>query len=529
MFSGPASCAFELTCVERIEEAEKYLAGHSVDLALLDVAESNPQRLEAVRLARTVTPRVAVVLLTSPDDEPIADQANQEGVHGYLVKGQIDPQILMRTLGNAVGCKIFEQMLCNEEQRARIEFDCASDALVSADRGGNITFLNPAGERMTGWPLNEAAGRLLTSVFRIVDPGSRKAIPDPMPSAAWQDQTENLPSSVVLIHRDGGEFFIEEFVAPIDEGNGQVTGTAIVFREVGAAKRGNLELIKSADNAVHHVRKDGRQRHRCCEPEINLGAVTKQSIEQGLEHALERNELALHYQPKINLRTGAISGAEALSRWMHPTEGSVSPRQFLPIAEESGMILPIDRWALREACAQATAWVHAGMPATSVAVNVSEAQFQTEDFPRGLFAILASTHLDPRSLELDVSESALMKYPERTIIILKVLREVGVRVSVDNFGMGNSTIGSLRKLPLHALKIDRSFVRQITTDPGGKAVVAGIIGMGRQLNLRVIAAGVETSDDLEFLWAQDCDEAQGNFISQPLPPEQLTSLLARAS
>jgi EAL domain-containing protein (putative c-di-GMP-specific phosphodiesterase class I) len=248
-------------------------------------------------------------------------------------------------------------------------------------------------------------------------------------------------------------------------------------------------------------------------------------IEHDLRLALERNELTLHYQPKIDLKTGAISGTEALARWLHPTIGSVPPGKFIPIAEESGLILPIGSWTLCKACMQARAWADGGMPAKAMAVNISVTQFQNEDFLGGIFAILGATGLDPESLELDLTENVLMAHPERTAFVLKTLKDRGVQVTIDNFGTGSSDVSSLQKLPLAALKIDRSLVRKITTVPNGMTTVKTIIGVGRSLNLRVIAQGVETAEDLEFLWEHDCDEAQGNYFSLPVPPEQLASLL----
>jgi EAL domain-containing protein (putative c-di-GMP-specific phosphodiesterase class I) len=288
----------------------------------------------------------------------------------------------------------------------------------------------------------------------------------------------------------------------------------------------NVEtLIKNADAAMYQAKKNGRHSYQFFRQDMNLPTVDHEFIEDNLRRALERNELTLHYQPIIDLKTGAINGAEALSRWLHPTRGAIPPGQFIPIAEESGLILPIGAWVFGEACTQAQAWADAGMPARTMAVNVSGVQFQSRDFLDELFAALSKTGLDPGLLELDLTESVLMNHPERTAFILKTLRDKGVQVSVDNFGTGNSSLSSMRKLPLTALKIDRSFLRQITTVPDGTTVVGAFINMGRSLNLRVIAQGVETAEDLEFLWAHDCDEAQGNFFSRPVPPDQLAKLL----
>jgi len=283
-------------------------------------------------------------------------------------------------------------------------------------------------------------------------------------------------------------------------------------------------LIRNADTAMYQAKKNGCQGCQFYSPELKVCTFESQFTVEDLRCALERNELTLHYQPKFDLKTGTITGAEALSRWNHPTRGIVPPGEFIPFAEESGLMLPIGDWVFAEACTQARAWADASRSAKTMDVNVSGAQFQSGGFLEGLFAVLSKTGLDPALLELDVTESVLMNDPERTVFILKTLRDRGVQVSVDNFGMGASSLSSMQKLPLNALKIDRSIVRQITTVPGGMATVKTVIDMGRSLHLRVIAEGVETAADLEFLWEYDCDEAQGNFFSRPVPPDQLTKL-----
>jgi diguanylate cyclase (GGDEF)-like protein/PAS domain S-box-containing protein len=283
-------------------------------------------------------------------------------------------------------------------------------------------------------------------------------------------------------------------------------------------------LIKNADTAMYRAKKNGCQSCEFYSSELNVCTFERQFTKEDLERALERNELTLHYQPKVNLKTGAITGSEALSRWNHPTHGTVLPGQFIPIAEETGLILAIGAWVFDEACSQARSWADAGVPAKTMAVNVSGVQFQSESFLDVLFAAINKTGLDPSILELDVNESVLMRDPERSAFVLKALRDKGVHVSVDQFGTGNSSLSSMQKLPVNALKIDRSFLRQITTIPGGTAAVEAFIDMARGLHLRVIAQGVETVEDLEFLWAHDCDEAQGNFFGPPVPPGQLAKL-----
>jgi diguanylate cyclase len=253
--------------------------------------------------------------------------------------------------------------------------------------------------------------------------------------------------------------------------------------------------------------------------------VERQSLEESLRRALERQEFVVHYQPKVNLKTGRISGAEALLRWTHPTRGPVPPGQFIPVAEDCGLILPIGTWVLRQACQQAQAWVDAGLPLGTMAVNISAMQLRNESFLEGVFAILQDTRLDPKLLELELTESVLMKHAESTASILTALRERGVQVAVDDFGTGYSSLSYLRKFPIDALKIDQSFVGQITTVPDEIIIVKAVIGLGRSLKLRVVAEGVETQEQLAFLQAHQCDEAQGYYFSRPALPEQFAKLL----
>jgi diguanylate cyclase (GGDEF)-like protein len=286
-------------------------------------------------------------------------------------------------------------------------------------------------------------------------------------------------------------------------------------------------LIKNAETAMYAAKENGRQSYQFFTPAMNILAVERQSIEEHLRRALERQEFALHYQPIISLRTGAIAGVEALIRWTHPTRGSVPPLQFIPVAEDCGLILPIGAWVLREACMQARAWADAGLPMMTMAINVSAMQFMHESFLGDLSAILSETGLDSRYLELELTERALMKRADLAAPILSTLRERGIQVAVDDFGTGYSSLSYLRKFPLDAIKIDQSFVRQITTIPNETVIIRAIISLGRSLNLRVIAEGVETQDQLDFLKAHQCDEAQGYYFSRPVPPEELVKLLEK--
>jgi diguanylate cyclase (GGDEF)-like protein/PAS domain S-box-containing protein len=668
MLNEQAQHDIQVAHVSSMSEAEKHLAENKVHIVLLDLGLPDAQGMGCVRRAHAAAPRVPLVVLTGLDDESMAVSALQEGAQDYLIKGQIEPRELMRALGYAVERKIIEETLFAEKERAQAILDSIGDAVICTDVSGNITFLNVVAEAMTGWSLEEAAGRPMAEAFRIIDAATRETLADPMERALRRNKLTHLPLNCILVRRDGFEIPIEDSVSPIHDREGQATGAVIIFRDVSVARamteliahsaehdfltglpnrlllndrvsqaialaqrhmhqvailfldldgfkhindslghpigdkllqsiakrlvacvrqsdtvsrQGGDEfvvllseveqpehtsitarrmlqavavahsidhhdlhvttsigvsvypedgldaetLIKNADTAMYQAKENGRHSFQFFRPAMNVRAVERQSIEENLRRALERHEFALHYQPKIDLKTGVITGAEALIRWTHPVRGSVSPAQFIPVAEDCGLILPIGAWVMRQACTQARTWMDAGLPATTMAVNVSAMQFRNENFLEGLFAILDETGMSPELLELEVTESVLMKRAQFTASVLQTLRERGVRVAVDDFGTGYSSLSYLRKFPLDALKIDQSFIRQITTTPDETTIVSAIISMGQSLKLRVIAEGVETPQELAFLKLHQCDEAQGYFLSRPVPHEQFAKLL----
>jgi diguanylate cyclase (GGDEF)-like protein/PAS domain S-box-containing protein len=666
------SAATELTHVETLGAAEKHLSEREVDIILLDLGLPDAQGLAALRRTKAAAPRVALVVLTGLDDESLAAQALQEGAQDYLIKGQIEARGLLRALRYAIERKIMEEALFVEKERAQVTLGCIGEAVVCTDIAGKITFLNVAAEQLTGWSLDEAAGRPMVEIFRTRDSSGEDTAETTAAVAILRIRAMHMPSSCMLIRRDGVEVPIEESIAPIHNREGQAIGAVIVFRDVSAARATALQivhsaqhdfltglpnrvllndrieqailmakrnsaqiallfmdldgfkhindslghpvgdmllqsvsqrlvscvrgadtvsrqggdefivllsevqhsevasvmatrilkavatthsvdkhdlhittsigvssypddglnaetLIKNADTAMYQAKENGRQCFRFFKPAMNARAVERQSIEESLRRALQRQEFTLHYQPKICLRTGAIVGAEALIRWTHPKRGSLSPAQFIPIAEDCGLILPIGRWVLREACEQARAWVEEGQRPITMAVNVSAMEFGDDAFLDGLFTVLEETGLESTALELELTESVLIKRVESTAGILRTLRQRGVRVAVDDFGTGYSSLSYLRKLPIDSLKVDQSFVRQITTGGDDVAIVTAVINMARSLKLKVIAEGVETRTELEFLKAHHCDEAQGYYFSKPVPARQFAALLERGA
>ena len=663
---------FALTHVTCMRDAEAHLAATAVDMILLDLGLPDAQGLLAVRRVHAIAPQLPLVVLTGLDDESLAALALREGAQELLIKGQVEARGLLRALRYAAERKIMEGALFAEKERAQVTLKCIGDAVACTDIRGNVTFLNRVAEAMTGWSLQESAGKPFAEVLRIEQGADRLPIADPMEMAVGQDQTVHLPPDCSLVRRDGVEIPIEDSVAPIHDREGSVTGAVIIFRDVTAARemsqamaysaqhdfltglpnrvvlndrlsqaiahaqrhlkkvailfldldgfkhindslghqigdellqsvarhlagcvrdsdtvsrQGGDEfvvllsemdqpeqaaiaarrmlqavaqthtvdqhslhvtasigisvypddghdatvLIKSADTAMYQAKAGGRHSYQFFRAAMTVRAVERQLIEEGLRLALEEQQFALHYQPKIDLITGQITGAEALLRWAHPTRGPIPPLQFIPIAEDTGLIQPIGRWVLHEACRQARAWVDAGLPALTMAVNVSAIEIRTDRFLDTVIDILEETGLDPGLLELELTESVLMKHAESAASILKSLRGKGVQLAIDDFGTGYSSLSYLRKFPIDALKIDRSFIHQVTSAPEESRIITAVIGLGRSLNLRVVAEGVETQEELSFLQSHRCDEAQGYYFSRPVAAESFAALLEEAT
>jgi len=658
----------ELRHVASMKAAEAHLAEHCVDAVVLDLGLPDSQGLGALRRARAFAPRIPLVVLTGLDDEKIAIEALQEGAQDYLIKGQIEAQGLLRAIRYAIKRTIIESALIEEKEQAEITINCISDAVACADVAGNITLLNLAAERMTGWPRETAIGLPMADVLRVM---SRK-LPDGTMSqinfAIAQSHATHFPPGCTLLNRDGTETAIEGSASPSRRSEGKSIGSVVAFRDVTEARKmassmayaaehdfltglpnrmllidrvgqavvfamrqktsvallyldldgfkhvndslghsvgdkllrsisgrlyqcvrtvdtvsreggdefilllydiaepedaaivarrvllalaaahsieqqdlhitasigisiypedgANAEtLIKNADTAMYQAKENARDSFQFFAPAMADRAMKRQSIEQSLRRALERQEFALHYQPKIDLDTGLISGTEALIRWTHPTRGLVSPADFVPIAEDCGLIVPIGKWVMREACAQARAWADAGLAMGTMAVNVSAMEFGRTGFLNDIFAILAETGLNPRGLEIELTESVLMKQADAASLTLQALQAKGVRVAIDDFGTGYSSLSYLQRFRIDTLKIDQSFVRQITTGGGGTHIVNAVIAMAQNLDLRVVAEGVETQEELAFLRARGCDEGQGYYFSRPVPPDQVAALL----
>jgi diguanylate cyclase (GGDEF)-like protein len=286
-----------------------------------------------------------------------------------------------------------------------------------------------------------------------------------------------------------------------------------------------IALIKKAETAMRNVKESGPNEFRFFIDEMNQRARDQQSIESGIRLALERNEFVLHYQPKLDLVSGQVVGAEALIRWQKPGHGLVYPSDFISIAEDSGLIVPLSKWVLAEACRQASAWQAAGLPKICMSVNMSAIDFRQRDFVDSIEQTLKQTGLEPALLELEITEGVLMQNVETTVNALTRLKVMGVRLAIDDFGTGYSSLSYLRRFPIDVLKIDQSFIRGLSSDSNDAALVSAIISLGRSLKLTIIAEGVETLEQLDFLKAHQCEEGQGYYFSKAVAPDAFVRYL----
>jgi diguanylate cyclase (GGDEF)-like protein len=289
-------------------------------------------------------------------------------------------------------------------------------------------------------------------------------------------------------------------------------------------------LITSADAAMFHVKSSGRNAARLFAPEMSTYFPERLALENDLRDAVARKELELHYQPKGDVRSGKTTGMEALARWRHPRKGLLLPSEFIPLAEQTGLIVSLGEWVLREACRQNKAWQDDGLTPLRVAVNISASQLQQKDLVDRVAAVLQDSGLEPRWLELEITESVVMQNPAEAIVVLGRLKRLGIEISIDDFGTGYSSLSYLRRFPLNTLKIDASFIQEISSDNNNDAtIVQAIVSLAHSLKLQVVAEGVENEAQLRFVQATGSDQYQGFLRSQPLPALEFGQLLKFAA
>jgi diguanylate cyclase (GGDEF)-like protein/PAS domain S-box-containing protein len=660
---------FEVEWVTELSRGIERLCDGGVGAAVLDLNLPDSKGVETFDKLFQAAPGVPILILSDADTEAEARQAVQRGAQDYLLKEQADGYRLRRTVRTVMD-RWAAEAVSRENALATITLDSIGEGVVRTDLCGNVTYLNGFAERMSGWFREEALGRPVADVLRLVDSVSGEVLPNVVVIVTQGDKSAMTTTKCInctLIRRDGLEFGIENRVAIIHDRDGDTIGAVISFRDVSTARAASLEmsrvaqhdvltqlpnrtlfddrltqaislaerqnkqlavlfvdvdqfkrindtlghavgdkllrsvagrltacirrtdtvsrlggdeflillpqvehaedaaitarkilramasphiidnksldinvsiggstypadgqdaesLVSQADIAMYEAKQHGRNSYQSFRKEMTTRLAKRRLLEADLRSALGRDEFLLHYQPKINLQTGQVTGMEALIRWQHPERGMLLPATFVPIAEECGLILRIGQWVLLEACRQAREWSDSGLGAVPISVNVSAVEFQSKDFLSGVRAALIATGMEPRNLELELTETVLMQDAESAVITLRDLKAMGVRVAIDDFGTGYSSFTYLRRFPVDTLKVGQSFVQDITSDHDGSTLVGAMISIGKSLKQRVVAVGVETASQLDFLQRHECGEGQGSYFSNPVVAEQAARL-----
>ena len=541
MLAEDPESPFRLSCVDRLSRGLEALAAEKPGLVLLDLSLPDSHGLETFDKVYAHSPTVPIIVLTGNDDQMVALNAVKTGAQDYLVKGKLDRELLVRAMQYSIERKRYQEQL---------EHQANYDALTGLP---NRNLLH---DRLKQAVYAQRHARSIAVVF--IDLDHFKFINDSLGHSAGdkllQEMADRLRATVRdgdTVSRLGGDEFIRvlnaqqnediivramqriigEVGKPVTIDGQELTVTCSAGISLYPQDGPDVDtLLKNADAAMYRAKEHGRNNFQFYTAEMNKLVNERLSLESNLRRALERNELTLHYQPKMELRTGDIVGVEALLRWQHPEWGLLYPDRFIGLAEETGLIVPIGEWVLRTACAQARAWQDAGLPPVTMSVNLSARQFRQEALFKLVARIISETGLHPNHLEMEITESMVMHNAETAISVLKGLKEIGVNLSVDDFGTGYSSLAYLKTLPIGILKIDKSFVQDIE-GPRGKqdgVLAQAIISLGHSLKLKVIAEGVEEHAQLDFLKANHCDEAQGYLFSRPVPAEECELLLAAA-
>lgn len=540
---------YELKWVSTFNEAIEEVNRGDHDIYLFDYRLGERTGLELMQKAIEDGCRAPIIILTGQGDKEIDVQAMKLGASDYLVKGQFNSLLLERSVRYAIERKRTEEdiyrmayydILTNLPNRVLFK-DRLMQAIALAERHNrllailfldldNFKRINDTFGHYMGDQLLKSIAERLKNCMRKCDSLTRQNPCDMIDTIARLGGDEfTMILSEIRSVEDAAKVAQRIFDALTQQFTLN-TYELFVGASIGIAifphdGRDFDTLLKNADAAMYHAKAEGRNNYQYYRQSMNATALDRLTLENQMRKALDRNEFTLYYQPQVDVKTGSVIGLEALIRWMSPEKGMISPGEFIPIAEETGLILPLSDWVLQTACTQSRALQKAGFLNIPVSVNISSQQFQQKNFPGTVKHILEETGVRPKDMILEITESTIMQNTDTVFTTLYELAKIGLRLTIDDFGTGYSSLSYLKRFPLHAIKIDRSFIKEISTSPDDAAITRAIISMAHSLKIKVVAEGVETRHQLAFLCEQGCDEVQGFLFSRPVPAEEILKIL----
>ena len=544
IFAEETEISYELNHVVRIKDCVEHLEQDNFDVILIDLNLPDCTGLDTIYEVESQASNTPIIVLTEQDDNELAAQALQSGAQDYLVKGQIDRSTLERSIRYAIERnRLLEQLEESKRLQRHLAYhdaltilpnrhllhDRLQQALAQSKRSGKLAallFLDLDGFKRINDTLGHGIGDLLLkSVAKRLKTTVRQV--DTVARLGGDEFT------VVLLEinhaqdaKDVAQKILKVISEPYKIEEHELFVTASVGISIYPDDGSDIEsLIRKADIAMYRAKGQGKNNYQVYNLSMDAKFFERLTLENSLRKAVENEELVAYYQPQVDLRTGEITGVEALVRWQHQKFGLVPPDKFIPLAEETGVILEIDEWMMKTACRQIKNWEREGIANIRVAVNLSTRQFRQKNLTEKVAQILNDSAVQPKNLCLEITENEVMHNIETTVEILQALKKMGVLLSLDDFGTGYSSLSYLKRFPIDIIKIDRTFVNGIPSDRDDTAISTAIVVLAHSMELQVIAEGVEKSEQIAFLQSLQCDEIQGFYFSRPLNAETVTDLL----
>lgn len=544
IFAEETEISYELNHVVRIKDCVEHLEQDNFDVILIDLNLPDCTGLDTIYEIESQASNTPIIVLTEQDDNELAAQALQSGAQDYLVKGQIDRSTLERSIRYAIERnRLLEQLEESKRLQRHLAYhdaltilpnrhllhDRLQQALAQSKRSGKLAallFLDLDGFKRINDTLGHGIGDLLLkSVAKRLKTTVRQV--DTVARLGGDEFT------IVLLEinhaqdaKDVAQKILKVISQPYKIEEHELFVTASVGISIYPDDGSDIEsLIRKADIAMYRAKGQGKNNYQVYNLSMDAKFFERLTLENSLRKAVENEELVAYYQPQVDLRTGEITGVEALVRWQHQKFGLVPPDKFIPLAEETGVILEIDEWMMKTACRQIKNWEREGIANIRVAVNLSTRQFRQKNLTEKVAQILNDSAVQPKNLCLEITENEVMHNIETTVEILQALKKMGVLLSLDDFGTGYSSLSYLKRFPIDILKIDRTFVNGIPSDRDDTAISTAIVVLAHSMELQVIAEGVEEPEQIAFLQSLRCDEIQGFYFSRPLNAETVTDLL----